>query len=218
MKMRNSVFFCSLLLVITIGVNYAQAETVELVVNGNFGSLSLSPWTQIDPASPQEWGVTSGGNVGAESIHAADYSSFATPWTNGPNPSTTTISQKIDLTPYIGSIQGNTLHISADMIYSSDGIEANVKYYDSADNELSSVFLASKRAYSGGGYNYQLNMDLTIPSGATSIEILFTGHLYDGSYIDAGFDNVSLTAQTVPEPIALSFLIAGFAMIRRYRR
>ncbi len=199
----------------------AQATTVELINNGNFGSLSLTGWTQIDPdpsTSSMEWGVTSGGSVGAEHIHSSDWSSFATPWEKGPNPSSTTIGQKVDLTPYLGSIANNQLHLSADMIYSKDGIEANVKYYDSSDSVISTEFLASMSAFYSGAYNYALDTDLTLPANTVSVEVLFTGHLYDGTWIDAGFDNVSLTAETVPEPITIGLLILGAGLLRRRQR
>ncbi len=217
---QKKLFVWASVLVFTVAVVSAQASVIELVTNGNFGSMSLAGWTQTIPdpsSSSMEWGVTSGSSVGADYIHSADYSSFATPWEKGPNPSSTTIVQKIDLTPYLGSIENNQLHLSADMIYSEDGIEANVKYYDASDAVISTEFLASKKAYSRGAYNYALDTDLSLPSQAKSVEILFTGHLYDGSYIDAGFDAVSMTANIVPEPITISLLLLGFGFASHKR-
>jgi len=198
----------------------SNAAIIELVQNGNFGSGSLNPWVQISPASPMEWGVSPAGNVGGENIHAADYSTFATPWTNGPNPSTTILAQTIDLSSYLGSISGDTLNLSADLIYSSDGIACTVKFYDNSGNTLSDQLLAEKSNFDGWASNYALNEDLAIPANATSIQILFEGKLYDGSYIDSGFDAVSLTADVVPEPSTPMALISflGLFAIQRKRK
>jgi hypothetical protein len=202
--------------------NASDAAIIELVQNGNFGSGSLDPWVQISPASPMEWGVSSGGNVGGNNIHAADYSPFATPWTKGPNPSTTIIAQTIDLSSYLGSISGDTLSLSADLIYSNDSISCTVKFYDNSDNTISEKLLAEKRNYSDNwGLNYALNEDLAIPANATSVQILFEGKLYDGSYIDSGFDAVSLTADVVPEPstlMVLAALLLGLSATHRRRK
>ncbi len=219
MKKDTFIGLLVLLSILMLGYAESQAEIVDLITNGDFSSLSLDGWRQIDPdpASSIEWGIASG-NAGAEPIHAADNSAFATPWKKGPNPSSTTIGQKIDLSPYLGSIQGNTLHLNADLIYSRDSIEANAKFYNSSDEEISTIFLTSKRASSPGGYNYALDTDLSIPANATSVEILFTGHLYVGSYIDAGFDDVSLTADIVPEPMTAMLLLAGAGILARRKQ
>ena len=219
MKKDTFIGLLVLLSILMLGYAESQAEIVDLITNGDFSSLSLDGWRQTDPdpASSIEWGIASG-NAGAAPIHAADNSAFATPWKKGPNPSSTTIGQKIDLSPYLGSIQGNTLHLNADLIYSRDSIEANAKFYNSSDEEISTIFLTSKRASSPGGYNYELDTDLSIPANATSVEILFTGHLYVGSYIDAGFDDVSLTADIVPEPMTAMLLLAGAGILARRKQ
>ncbi len=219
--MRNKSFLMSLAVILAVFLATslsARAGIIDLVTNGNFESQTLTGWTQIDPANTQEWGITHG-TVGGEHIHAVDSSYFATPWTNGPNPAHTCLSQKIDFSAYAGSITDNKLHIAADMIYSNDGIACSVKYYDSLNNPVSSQQLAEKRSTISGnvGYNYALNMDLDIPQQATAIEIIFKGELFEGSYIDAGFDNVSLTADVVPEPasVLLLTIATGYMLKKR---
>ncbi|MGQ8364349.1 hypothetical protein [Glaciecola sp. 1036] len=199
----------------------AWATPIEILTNGDFATGDLSSWTQSDPITPLEWGVTSAAPIGAYFLESSDGSFFASPWEEGPNPQTTTLFQRVDLATLSATLLG-TFTFSAEAIYANDRITLGYELYDTNLN-----LLASQIVFTGLGgpsaNNQSISQTFSLVSDTRYISFIATGELINGSYIDAGFDNASILmevrqASAVSSPHALMLFVLGMIGVASVNR
>ena len=190
----------------------AQAVYIEVLTNGDFETGNLTGWTQTVPVSPQEWGVVSG-SVGGYGIHSPDNSFFATPWGEQPNPSQVKLTQLIDISTISGTLLSYNAAVAFNPIYSTDGIELLLEYFDASGASLGNTSLGYWVGSLPQAYNGTFNAIVTMPTNTGKVAFSAIGQLNAGVAIDAGFDNASLKLDLIPEPGTILLLVTGMVGI-----
>ncbi|MGF1632486.1 MAG: PEP-CTERM sorting domain-containing protein [Phycisphaerae bacterium] len=109
---------------------------------------------------------------------------------------------------------------SVDAIYSWDGIDISLEFYDDAGTLLALHTLGNFGPQNGAGVVTTRTESVLLPPTARYVEFVATGRRFDGVWIDSGFDNASLKLQAtlVPEPATMSLLATGALLLGRRRR
>ncbi len=190
-------------------------EYHELLINGTFDTGDTQYWNSPATAGPQ-WQVRTN-PVGQGGLGRTN-DAFATALTSGSwDKGTTSVLQQTAALPADIAPQ---VKVSLDAFSFFDRLDVEIEWLVDLGGILQTLSV-DDIAMSGAvptTSSDNISTVLTIPDTATHFTFRATGHLVDGSWLDAGFDNASvLAARSVPEP-AVAGVLAMASLIALRRR
>jgi hypothetical protein len=225
--LRKSAFAFAFLLTASV-VAHATTLNTDLIINGDaeLGSGSATGGTVAVPGSNTANGFTAVQYGASGGFPDATVSTAIGGGTNffagGPNSTTATASQSLDVSDLASSIDAGTLSLTLSGYMGGfetqgDNMAFAANFLGASSNALGSMMIGPVTEIDRAGVTTLLlrTGSNAIPVGTRAILFVLTAMRTDGTYNDGYGDNFSAmivsSASIAPEPTTWSLLLLGFA-------